>query len=241
MKGCTINSKNSDLKNLAYNILKDKFVNCVYAPGTILNEAMLAEDLGYSRTPVREALSRIEDEGFIRIMPKKGIYVTDVTLNDVMQIFQTRLEIEPIALRLAGPALPTAELISFRDSFAKDEHDVGVGFRMDTAMHLFIIEHCGNRFIIDMMQKVFDENTRVIISSKQNEAKIHDARLEHLEIVNLLLKKDYDRAQQAMFYHVQTCKKAALDFFYNLQTVSAQPPTTYKSRMQSAFTGFPTA
>ena len=189
--------------------------------------------MGFSRTPVREALNRIENEGFIRIMPKKGIYVTDVTLQDVMQIFQTRLEIEPITLRMAGPNLPMEELLSFRESFSKEEHDVCNGFRLDTAMHLFFIEHCGNRFIIDMMRKVFDENTRVVISSKQNEKKIHDARVEHLDIINLLINKDYAKAQESIFTHIENCKRAALDYFYNLQSFSVQPMATYKIQLQN--------
>lgn len=215
--------------------LKDKFINCEYAPGTILNEAQLAEDLGYSRTPIREALTRIENEGFIRIMPKKGIYVTDVTLQDVMQIFQTRLEIEPIALKMAGPSLPKDELLSFRESFSVEEHDVCNGFRLDTAMHLFIIEHCGNRFIIDMMRKVFDENTRVVISSKQNEQKIHDARVEHLEVINLLIDQDYEEAQKVIYTHIENCKRAALDYFYNLQSFPVQPKKTYKNQLQNIY------
>lgn len=210
-------------------------VNCDYEPGSLLNEAQLAADLGYSRTPVREALNRIENEGFIRILPKKGIYVTDVTLNDVVQIFQTRLEIEPIALRMAAPFLPEKELVYFRDSFLNNESDIRCGFRLDTAMHLFIIEHCGNRFIIDMMHQVFDQNTRVIISSKQNETKIHDARKEHLEIINLLIDKNVEKAQAAMYSHIENCKRAALDYFYNLQAFNSQPSPTYKKQLKMSY------
>ena len=82
-----------------------------------MNEAQLAADLGASRTPVREAISRLEMEGFVKIMPKKGIYVTDISLNDVLQIFQTRIEIEPIAVRLAAPHLPREELLAFCGKF----------------------------------------------------------------------------------------------------------------------------
>ena len=74
-----------------------------YPPGSLLNEAQLSIELGVSRTPIREALNRIEHEGFIKILPKKGILVTEVSLNDVLHIFGARLEIEPIALRMAGP------------------------------------------------------------------------------------------------------------------------------------------
>lgn len=208
---------NRDLKNLAYDILREKLINCEYRPGTMLNEAQLSSELGFSRTPIRQALTRIEQEGFIRILPKKGIYVTDVSLNDVRQIFQVRLEIEPVALRMACPSLPCEELESYRNRFLGKEPDVRADFRLDTAMHLFIIEHCGNRFIVDMMRKVFDENTRVIISSRQNEVKIHDACKEHLEVLDLLIERDIDKAEEAMRSHIENCKKAALDFFYNVQ------------------------
>lgn len=63
---------NKDLKNHTYCILKERLVNCIYPPSTLLNEAQLAADLGASRTPVREAISRLEMEGFVKIMPKKG-------------------------------------------------------------------------------------------------------------------------------------------------------------------------
>ena len=128
---------NKDLKNHTYCILKERLVNCIYPPGTLLNEAQLAADLGASRTPVREAISRLEMEGFVKIMPKKGIYVTDISLNDVLQIFQTRIEIEPIAVRLAAPHLPREELLAFCGKFKGEAPDIQNGFRLDTAMHLF--------------------------------------------------------------------------------------------------------
>lgn len=222
---------NKDLKNHTYCILKERLVNCIYPPGTLLNEAQLAADLGASRTPVREAISRLEMEGFVKIMPKKGIYVTDISLNDVLQIFQTRIEIEPIAVRLAAPHLPREELLAFCSKFKGEAPDIQNGFRLDTAMHLFIIEHCGNRYIIDMMHRIFDENTRVIISSKQNQVQIHDARLEHLDILNSLLDKDTERAIALMQSHIENCRKAALDYFCSIQTYMDSPSLTYKNQL----------
>ena len=222
---------NKDLKNHTYCILKERLVNCIYPPGTLLNEAQLAADLGASRTPVREAISRLEMEGFVKIMPKKGIYVTDISLNDVLQIFQTRIEIEPIAVRLAAPHLPREELLAFCGKFKEEAPDIQNGFRLDTAMHLFIIEHCGNRYIIDMMHRIFDENTRVIISSKQNQVQIHDARLEHLDILNSLLDKDTERAIALMQSHIENCRKAALDYFCSIQTYMDSPSLTYKNQL----------
>lgn len=223
---------NRDLKNHTYQILKERLINCVYEPGTMLNEAQLATDLGLSRTPVREAISRLEMDGFIKIIPKKGIYVSDIQLSDVLQIFQARYEIEPVALRMAAPHLPLEELYAFRDKFNGDLTDIQNGFRLDTAMHLFIIEHCGNRYMIDMMHKLFDDNTRVVIASKQNQVQIHDARMEHLEIIETLIDKEYEKAAIMMQAHIESCRRAALDYFYSIQAYSTTPPSTYKQRLK---------
>jgi len=228
----TASQSNRDLKNHAYSTLKERLINCIYPPGSLLNEAQLATELELSRTPVREAISRLEMEGFVKIMPKKGIYVTDILLGDVLQIFQTRIEIEPIALRLAAPHLPEAELQQFCQKFMEPITDIKNSFRLDTAMHLFIIEHCGNRYIIDMMRRVFEENTRIIISSKQNQVQIHDAKQEHLEILNQLLEGKYAEAETNMRNHIETCRRAALDFFYGAHTYTAVENCTYKQELQ---------
>ena len=215
---------NRNLKNYVYDILKERLVNCFYQPGTFLNEMQLAEELGLSRTPIREAINRLESEGFVQVMPKKGIYVTDIRLSDVLQIFQARIEIEPVALRMAGPHLPIEKLLEFCDIFSKDFPDVKNGFRLDTAMHLFLIDYCGNHYIIDMMHKLFDDNTKVVIASKQNLVQIHDARLEHLNIINTLLEKDYEKAEKLMRAHIETCRRAAMDYFCSMEAYNVALP-----------------
>ena len=82
-----------------------------------------------------------------------------------------------------------------------------------------------------MMHRIFDENTRVIISSKQNQVQIHDARLEHLDILNSLLDKDTERAIALMQSHIENCRKAALDYFCSIQTYMDSPSLTYKNQL----------
>lgn len=143
-----MSTSNHNFKNQAYTIIKERLINCIYEPGSFLNEAQLAADLGCSRTPVREAISRLEFDNLVTVVPKKGIHVSDISLTDVQQIFQARLEIEPVALKMAAHNLPQAELLSFRDKFSESLPDIRDSYRLDTAMHLFIIEHCGNRYFI---------------------------------------------------------------------------------------------
>lgn len=227
-----VTQNNNGLKEHTYQILKERIVDCIYPPGTLLNEAQLAMNLELSRTPIREAISKLEADGFVKIIPKKGIYVTNITFNDVIQVFQTRLEIEPIALRLAGSRLPKEELSSIYQKFQEPITDIHNSFRLDTAMHLFIIEHCGNRYIINMMRRVFEENTRIIISSKQNQLQVHDAKQEHLDILNMLINDKYQEAELAIRIHIDSCRKAALDYFYDSQTCTTTPMNSYKKELE---------
>lgn len=208
-------SPRKNLKAQAYSILKKKIIQCEYKPGSMLNEAQLAEELGFSRTPIREAISILEMEGFLRIVPKKGILVTDILLSDIVQIFQARMEIEPITLKLAGPKIPTEELLKWKGWFLSGQSTVEKGYEIDTSMHLGIIGYCGNAYIIDMMKKVFEKNTRVIVSSEENREHVSEALKEHLEILDLLLEQEFDKAAAKMRTHVAGCRKAALDFFYS--------------------------
>lgn len=224
---------NKDLKNHAYRIIKDRLINCIYEPGSFLNESMLANELGLSRTPIREAISRLETDGLLVVMPKKGIFVSEISINDVHQIFQTRLEIEPVTVRMASSYLPEDVLLTFRQKFSeKEPGDIKNSFKLDTAMHLFIIEYCGNRYIIEMMKKLFEDNTRVIIASKQNQCNIHDARLEHLEIIDSLLAHNTEKSVELMRTHIESCRKAAIDYFYSLQAYTTTPSDTYKKVLQ---------
>ena len=80
----------TSLKTLAYNTIKEKIITCEYAPGSLLNEESLTDMLKISRTPIRDALGRLEQEGLIEILPKKGIMVTNLSMPDINMIVEIR-------------------------------------------------------------------------------------------------------------------------------------------------------
>ena len=232
--------KRTELKYHVYQDLKEKLINCIYPPGSMLNEVQLASQYGLSRTPIREAINRLEMDGYVKVIPKKGIYVTDISLNDVLQIFQTRIEIEPVALRLAIPYLRRDELLFFQKRFESEDLNLSDAFRLDTAMHLCFVEHCGNTYLIEMMRKLFDDNTKAVIATGQNSAKIHDARLEHLEIVNSLIRGDeIETSVHFLRSHIETCRKAALNYFYSMNCAHVEPEKAYYKEQLSKLPPFP--
>lgn len=203
-----------DPKNALYAELKRKLIHCIYPPGSHLNEAMLTEEYNVSRTPIREAISRLEILGYVKVIPKKGIYVTNVTLEDVLQIFQTRIEIEPLTLKMAYPYLDYNRLIEFRSQFSLESNDLNEAYQLDKDMHLYIISCCRNRYLIEMFHKLFDDNTRIVIATKQNKIKIHNATMEHIRILeSLIYQKDPNESAELMRTHIIACRDAALRYF----------------------------
>ena len=209
----TQEKKRGGLKQAVYRDLRDKLINCVYAPGTTINELELTQTYGVSRTPVREAVTQLEMDGYVKILPKKGIYVTEITLEDVMQIFRARAEIEPITLRMAKPYLSVERLIALRNSILEHEHDIYNAYKWDMQMHLYFIDNCRNNYLVNMMHKVFDDNTRVVIGTGQNEAKIHNAVIEHTGILDsLIAENDIEVACRLMRKHIENCRLAAIQY-----------------------------
>lgn len=200
-------NQRGDLKQYVYDILRSRIIHCVYEPGSMIYEQLLTQELEVSRTPVREALNKIEQEGFIRIMPKKGVIVKDISVADVGEIFQVREELEPIIVRLAGPHLSREKLLEFQKAFeSQAEQPVeSLGedeLPLETQFHLYIIDNCQNSFLTEFLRKIFDRNTQLVIYSKHHKLNNYNARPEHLKIIELLLDGKYEEAGQVMREHV---------------------------------------
>ena len=143
----------TNLKTLAYNTIKQKIVTCEYAPGTFLNEEILTDELKISRTPIRDALSRLEQEGLIEIKPKKGITVTALSIKDVNMIFEIRKLYEPYILKNYGSFLDEDKLNEFYHIFShKDANSEcfqnnNYFYDLDSSFHQMIVDACPNVYL----------------------------------------------------------------------------------------------
>ena len=106
------------LKNQAYREIRQKILTCEYPPGTVLNEAFLCEALSISRTPVRDALSRLEHDHLLQIISKKGIVIESITLSDIGNYFEVLLRLVQTAVQDSGKNVDTGELLIFRQFFS---------------------------------------------------------------------------------------------------------------------------
>lgn len=79
-----------NLRSVAYSSIKENIINCTYAPGAFLDTAFIVQELGMSRTPVREAITKLEQEGLVQIVSQKGVLIQNVTLKNIRDVYTTR-------------------------------------------------------------------------------------------------------------------------------------------------------
>ena len=211
----------NNLKIKAYNYIKNKIISGVYPPNRKVEESEISNELNFSRTPIREAINTLKDEGWITIIPRKGIFVSEISLKDINDIFQVRETIEPIILRLAFENLNTQELDEFEKVFKKYEKSKEINSVMldekDNDFHNFILNASRNKFLINMMSNVYEHNQRLRNISKQKMEKRKEAIQEHLEIIRAIKDKDIEKALENLSFHIIESRNNFLSCIGNLK------------------------
>ena len=198
------------LKLQAYHYLKGKILSCEYAPSQFLNEQKLCAEMGnISRTPMRDALGRLEQEGLIAILPKKGLMVSPITDEDVHSIYEVRLLVEPYALRMYGARLPAAELEKFYTLMQHPEMmpDFYAG---DDAFHDLLISALPNKYLRAAHDRITGQNTRFrIMTGKVGMISRSATCEEHLAILQPALAGDWNGAAAALTRHIELARDKA--------------------------------
>lgn len=204
----------ANLRDMAYSLIKKKILTCEYGPNRFLNEAELKEELQVSRTPIREALTRLEQEGLVMILPKKGVMVNAPTINDINQSFEVRILMEPFILKNYMKYIDQQELKVIREQFVTliNAKPFGAEFApLDDHFHRVIAQACPNVFLLGMLNKVFDLNVRIRAMSGRDLWDRHvEAAKEHIELIDFILAGEVEHAVKAMYNHLDTSKKTAL-------------------------------
>jgi GntR family transcriptional regulator, rspAB operon transcriptional repressor len=201
------------LMKKAYASIKTKIVNCDYLPDTFLNEAELMKELDVSRTPIREAMSRLEQENLVRIIPKKGIIVSSLSLSNVKELYQVRELLEPYIIRHWGAQVAPEILVEYQNKLRKTSQETPERERylIDYELHRIISDKCENQYFVQLLGNVYDQNHRIRILSGKLHRRLEETRTEHLSIVERLLGGDADGAAKAMEIHLENSRKAAFE------------------------------
>ena len=203
------------LKEKAYNIIKENIITCKYAPGELLNETHLMEEVGASRTPIREALSKLEQEKLVKIFSKKGIMVSELSIKEIGDVYQVRLMLEPQMIRQFGAGLPVEKMEECRNILMsyKPEMTVAEKNYLDDSLHRLIIDNCPNNYFNEWMTLIYSQNQRLRIITGQLNHRMERNTDEHKEIVEAMLRGDFDGAAELMEEHLEQGRQSTFDYF----------------------------
>ena len=193
-----------NLSEQAYRELVEKIVSGAYPGGTKLTEEGLCREFGISRTPVREALLKLETEGMIEPLPKRGVRVKSLDADEVRELFGCRRELEILALRRAAGAIPADEL----DELAAELEKIAAGGGTATAalvendgrMHQLFADHCGNRYLQAILRQLLRQSAPYRIY--RNRGDCAAAARERLKLLKSIRSGDVETAAELLAAHI---------------------------------------
>lgn len=193
----------------AYAAMKEAIRESTFVPGYQASEQEIALRLGMSRTPVHEASIRLQEEGLVRIVPKRGILICALAPDDIREIYEVIIAIEAAAAELVA-GLPEAERSGVADDLAAatarmdEAHAAGRlpdWGRADEAFHQILVERCGNRRIQRIIQTVKDQSHRARMLTLKLRRQLPASIAEHRAIVDAIRRGDAAAAHAAARQH----------------------------------------
>jgi len=195
-------------------ILEEIFCRRLKA-GTKLKERELAEKLGVSRTPVREAFHKLAKDGVIEMVPFRGALVKKWNDKDLKEVYEIRASLECLAVRLALPNIPGKKLKKIRARLRKVKREKDF-MKTDLSLHRLVMNHCGNKKLFSILENLHNLVHTFRVLDAQFPERNRQSQKEHLQIIDALLKKDAQGSINLMAKHIENTENNILnDFFKN--------------------------
>jgi len=198
-----------DLKEAIYDMLKEMIMRRDFTPNERIDAVAIAEKLGVSRTPVRDALNMLDAEGFIKTVPRQGIYVKGIYRQDLIELFQFREMVELYALESGFQTLreQKEEIVTFIQQFetaiTSTSYDGVRAMDADIELHKKIVASTGNTIVIDSYDKVNGHVQMVRAYYLQDMQRIKQAHQEHLSFQQALDEGDKEGAKRELKRHLE--------------------------------------
>lgn len=200
------------LKELVYLELKHKILTGEIASQTRLMEIDLAEKMNVSRTPIREAIKRLADDGLVKVEPRRGAYVANISIKDMLDVFEVREDMEGFTAYLATQRITDEqkeELRKIAEAYeeATRNNDKETVIVLDEAFHNFIVGCCNNETLKELVQYVQELSLRFRYLYYE-EFSLYEATAEqHNRILAAITAGDADLARKEADTHVKTLKE----------------------------------
>ena len=201
-----VNDKYS-LRGRVFSKIREDILSGKYKEHEELREVAIGEELGVSRTPVREAFRQLELEGLIQIVPNKGAYVTGITAKDVGDIYMIRSKLEGLCARWATDHITEEQLeeleenVYLADFHAKKGH-LDQMAELDNRFHQILYESCNSRQLARLLEDFHEYVLRVRRKTLANGGRGKVSNDEHRQIMEAIKAKDKDRAESLANEHI---------------------------------------
>ncbi len=209
------------LREVVFESVRGAIISGVLKPGERLMEVQLAEKLGVSRTPIREAIRKLELEGLVIMMPRKGAYVADLSLKDITDVLEIRAALEGLASGLAALRITDEEIeeleltaVQFHQAIEADDFDMIV--QKDIEFHDRIFKAARNEKLLQITNNLREQvqRFRIMYINKSNKSK--DLAKEHYEIAEAISKRNIDMAERIAKRHIENAEKYILTMAGNM-------------------------
>jgi DNA-binding GntR family transcriptional regulator len=198
-----------------YEELRDLILRGEIKPGTRMMEIELAEDMGVSRTPIREAIRKLEKEGLVTIEPRRGAYVSDVSVKDMVDILEVRATLEGLAAFLAAQRMTKEEKMELLETSQKfnealNQGDMAAMIKIDTKFHHLVFAAGRNKHLMQMVEALQELVLRFRYIYYKDFKRAEEMPAEHLRIYEAILSGDADKARESAFNHIDQLKEMIL-------------------------------
>ncbi|MEQ3553357.1 GntR family transcriptional regulator [Pseudonocardia nematodicida] len=207
------------LADRVYRVLRDEITHGRLAQGERLDVTAISESMGVSKTPLREALSRLEGDQLVVTRPRSGTYVAHITADDIDEMCGMRKAIEWFATHEATLRMPDRvkhelreEIVAADEAMARGDHEPF--FASDMNLHRTIIEHAGNARMLAVRDSIEAYLEWLRIAGANGTHRSGGAAARHHEIIDAMIDGDADRAQSAAAVHVDEVRAWTLEDFH---------------------------
>jgi len=209
------------LREIVYEELKRQIMVGEIAPGTRMMEVDLAEDMGVSRTPVREAIRKLEKEGLVTIEPRRGAYASEISIKDMLDVLEVRQNLEGMAAALAASKVTEEE----KRDFIKANEDYKKAIingnteeiiKHDEHFHQLIVNYSNNKTLTQLLSQVQELALRFRYIYYDDFSRYERMPIEHEEIEAAILSGDIEKAKIVAEEHVAHLKEFVIKHGENL-------------------------
>lgn len=208
---------NPNLRGQTYKILKNMIITREILPGKKIIEETLAQEIGVSRTPIREALFRLEHEGIVKIIPRRGAFVVNQSKENIIEVMQIREVLEALIVRLVTPLLSKPDIRELKSCLEKlsdtpeDERHVIEYNDSELEFHGLLLKKCPNPMLRQMMEMVNSRLQIIRLRTVVLPGRAVKSLDEHAELLKVIETGNAEEAELLMRKHVISVRNEALE------------------------------